>query len=79
MKKDIPIYLIIKDGSIIIESDIYNRLESLEAIKDLNLQFDEYLPSSDERISIILLGLLLPKILLQLNIYRKGLEYLKIL
>lgn len=61
MKKDIPIYLIIKDGSIIIESDIYNRLESLEAIKDLNLQFDEYLPSSDERISIILLGLLFAK------------------
>lgn len=57
IKKDIPIYFVIKDGIITIESNIYTRLEAVKFIKDMNLDFYEYLPSSNERRDMILLEL----------------------
>ena len=56
-KKHISIHIIIQSGNIVIKSNIYNRFDAIKRIKEMDLDFCEYIPSANERRYIILLEL----------------------
>ncbi|HHV38952.1 MAG TPA: transcription antiterminator [Tepidimicrobium sp.] len=58
IKKRISIHIVIRDGIITIESNIYRRFDAIRRIKEMSLGLCDYIPSVDERKYIILLELL---------------------